>query len=89
MDMKWFYEVCAAGHEAEKDLQGSPLPRAAVPGEDGRDQKPGHQGDVHGVRLGAQEGQAVGDEEGELGEVQDQGQGRCCRLCPCRSSTDL
>ena len=59
-------------------------PRAAVPGEDGRDQKPGHQGDVHGVRLGAQEGQAVGDEEGELGEVQDQGQGRCCRLCPCR-----
>ena len=26
MDMKWFYEVCAAGHEAEKDLQGSPLP---------------------------------------------------------------
>jgi len=37
MDMKWFYEVGAAGHEVEQDLLGPPLPptQAAVPGEDG------------------------------------------------------
>ena len=43
MDMKWFYEVGAAGHEVEQDKQGPPLPpkllfRAKT-------------GDVHGVRL--------------------------------------
>ena len=26
MDMKWFYEVGAAGHEVEQDLLGPPLP---------------------------------------------------------------